>query len=233
MTGFRALSILARGRVFSPPLNMQVVVVGGHARNIGKTSVVCGLLRGLEQLDWTAVKITPYGRGIRSVDGQKCNGEPDEHRCVLTEEKNLRGRDDTCRFLAAGARRALWLRVREGQLAEAFPVLMRALAGDERVMIESNSVLDFLKPSLYLVVLDSSNPDFKASARRLLARADALVPVGPRFHAGAWREIDAREFHGKPLFSVSASDYFSRDLCRFVSDLLSSPATLTVSPPEA
>jgi hypothetical protein len=209
-------------------LDMRVVVVGGHARNIGKTSVVCGLLSGLKQLGWTAVKISPYTHGTRSVDEHECAGEPDERRFVMTEEENSRGRGDTCRFLAAGARRALWLRVRRGHLAEPFPLLAQALKGDERVMIESNSVLDFLKPSLYLVVLDSHNPDFKASARRLLARADAVVTVGPRFHAGGWREIDAREFDGKPLFSVSAKDYFSRDLCHFVSDHLSSPATLAV-----
>src|SRR6266568_4565110 len=40
---------------------MKVVVVGGHSRNIGKTSVMVSLIRGLESLAWTAVKITQYG----------------------------------------------------------------------------------------------------------------------------------------------------------------------------
>ena len=203
-------------RGFQLTFDMQIVVVGGHARNIGKTSVMCGLLRGLEQLGWTAVKISPYGHGIRSADGHKCSSESDEHHFVLTEEKNARGRGDTCRFLAAGARRALWLRVREGQLAEAFPVLMRALAGAAWVLIESNSILDFLNPALYIAVLDGSNPDFKASARRLLGRADALAAVGPRFHPGAWPGIEPCLIEGKPVFRVAAPDYFNPDLCRFI-----------------
>jgi hypothetical protein len=211
---------------------MRVVVVGGHTRHIGKTSVVCGLLRGLKQYGWTAVKITQHGHGNTFVDGPECAGELEAGSFALSEETDSGGGGDTCRFLAAGARRALWLRVREGHLTEAFPLLAQALKGDEWVMIESNRVLDFLDPLLYLVVLDSNHPDFKASARRLLARADALVAVGPRFDAGAWREIDAREFRGKPLFSISAGDYFSRDLCHFVSAHLSGPPLSPSFPPE-
>jgi hypothetical protein len=88
-------------------------------------------------------------------------------------------------------------------------------------MIESNSILDFLNPALYIAVLDSLNPDFKASARRFLARADALVPVGSRFDAGAWAGIDPHLFERKPAFRVAAPDYFNPDLCRFVRERLS------------
>jgi len=47
---------------------MKAVVVGGHTRNIGKTSVMAGLIRELQSLAWTAVKITQYGRGTFSRD---------------------------------------------------------------------------------------------------------------------------------------------------------------------
>ena len=36
----------------------MLVVVGGHSRNIGKTSVVSGLIRRLREYHWTALKIT-------------------------------------------------------------------------------------------------------------------------------------------------------------------------------
>jgi hypothetical protein len=210
---------------------MQSIVIGGHARNIGKTSVMCGLLRSLRHLDWAAVKITQYGHGICSLDGHECACAPDEHAFVLSEETDPAGRGDTSRFLAAGARRSLWLRVREGQLALAFPLLAKALQGEERVMMESNCVLQFVEPLLYLVVLNSSNCEFKSSARRFLGRASALVSVGPQFHADAWPGIDPREFRGQPLFSVSPSEYFSLDLGHFVSTHLSSPITLAIPQP--
>ena len=50
----------------------MLVVVGGHSRNIGKTSVVAGLIRRLRDRKWTAVKITQYGHGVCSNEGKSC-----------------------------------------------------------------------------------------------------------------------------------------------------------------
>jgi hypothetical protein len=195
---------------------MNTVVVGGHTRNIGKTSVMAGLIHALRCLDWTAVKITQYGHGICSRDGEPCGCAPTEHAFVLSEEQDARGRWDTCRYLAAGARRALWLRVRQGQLEEAFPALREALASDDHVVIESNSILGLLRPAVYLVVLDSSARDFKTSALRYLALADALLPIESRIDAAAWPGLDTGLFRDKPVFSVTSSRPASGELCRFV-----------------
>ncbi len=202
---------------------MNTVVIGGHSRNIGKTSVMAGLIRSLKEVNWTAVKITQYGHGICSLDGKPCGCAPREHPFVLTEEENPQGRSDTSRFLAAGARRSLWLRVRQGQLAEALPLFHHALSNDDWVMIESNSILNYLKPMLYLVVLDSFRRDFKSSALEYLARADALVPIESRLNPRAWPTLDPRALENKPVFPVPARGYFSSELCRFVRARLGLP----------
>jgi len=199
---------------------MKIVVIGGHTRNIGKTSVMAGIIRGLESLDWTAVKITQHRHGIGSADGGRGEWAPEEHFYALREENNPRGRGDTCRFLAAGARRALWLEVRQGQLAEALPALWKALNGDEHILIESNSILEFVRPALYLVVLDVSRSDFKASARRFLGQADAFVAVGARINARAWPAVDPRALGERPVFRVASRHSSSPELCRFVQERL-------------
>ncbi len=214
-TDFYTVKALA-GRV----PKMKTVVVGGHTRNIGKTSVMVGLIGGLRGLNWTAVKITQYGHGVCSHDGEPCGCVPTEHPFMLTEEQDAHGRGDTCRYLAAGARRSLWLRAREGQLGEAFPFLEEALGGDDYVIIESNSILEFLTPVVYLAVLDSSALDFKDSALRYLRYADALVPVGSGFSAAAWPGLDPRLLADKPVFPVTPGKYTSQPLCRFVENRL-------------
>ena len=45
---------------------MALVVVGGHSRNVGKTSVVAGLIAALPEFKWTAMKITQYGHNVCS-----------------------------------------------------------------------------------------------------------------------------------------------------------------------
>jgi hypothetical protein len=195
---------------------MKTVVVGGHSRNVGKTSVMQGLLRGLGSLAWTAVKITQHAHGVSTLAGKPCGSTPATRNFVLTDERDPRGRGDSSRYLAAGARRSLWLRVREGRLADAFPALRKALGRDEFVMIESNRVLGVLKPAVYVVVLNRLKRDFKASARQFLKRADALVPVGPLPERSAWPALGAPPFEGKRVFPVSRRSYFNPALCRFV-----------------
>ena len=168
-------------------VRMNVVVIGGHTRNIGKTSVMCALIREFSSFHWTAVKVTQYGHGICSHDGKPCGCAPAEHPFALTEATNPEGRADTSRYLASGARQSLWLRARQGQLASALPLLFRKLRGAEWVIIESNSILEFIEPLLCLVVLDGSRRDFKPSAQRSLARADAFISVGAGSQPGSTR----------------------------------------------
>ena len=37
---------------------MAVIVVGGGGRGAGKTALVCGLMRALPEIAWTAMKVT-------------------------------------------------------------------------------------------------------------------------------------------------------------------------------
>jgi hypothetical protein len=200
---------------------MKLIVVGGHTRDIGKTSVAAMLIREFQHLKWTAVKITQYGHGVCSRDGKPCECAPTRHSFLLMNETDPYGCADTCRLLAAGARRSLWLRVRQGQLGDALSTLERSLQGDEYVLIESNSILGFLTPLAYLVVTDSTKQDFKESTRRFLRAADALIPVGsPVQFNSAWPGVEPEVLANKPLFPLSPSDYFNQDLCRFVQSKL-------------
>ena len=52
---------------------MALVVIGGHSRNVGKTSVVAGIIAALREYQWTAMKITQYGHGICSKNGKQCH----------------------------------------------------------------------------------------------------------------------------------------------------------------
>ena len=125
---------------------MKLVVVGGNARKAGKTLVVSAIIRGLRSLDWTAVKITPHFHGLEPVTESGATSQAGRG-FLLTEEKSPLARGDTGRYLAAGAKRALLLRVQPGSLNEALPALRKALGSTRFVVIESNSILNHLKPA--------------------------------------------------------------------------------------
>src|SRR3954471_10093527 len=100
---------------------MAVVVIGGHTRNIGKTSVMCGLLAAFPENHWTAIKITQFGHGVCSANGDPCECEIAGHAIAISEEREADSGTDSSRYLAAGAARSVWVRTRQGELAEAMP----------------------------------------------------------------------------------------------------------------
>jgi molybdopterin-guanine dinucleotide biosynthesis protein len=200
---------------------VAILVVGGHSRNIGKTSVVASLIARLPQYHWTALKITQYGHGFCTANGEPCDCQTDDHTLAVSEERSRTSGTDTARFLASGAERSIWVRTRQGMLAEAMPRIRKELALAENAILESNSILQFLKPDLYLTVLDAGTADFKDSARLLLDRADAvLIRATGRGLMPQWKGISPKLIENKPQFVVAPPDYMSDDLVNFVEQRL-------------
>lgn len=195
---------------------MAIVVVGGHSRNIGKTSVVEGLIRGMRELRWTAFKVTQFGHGMCSANGEPCDCETAEHMLAVSEERDPTSGTDSSRYLAAGAVRSLWVRTRTGDLAEAMPRIRKELEGTENAVIESNSILRFLRPDLYLSVLDPTVNDFKDSARLFLDRADAvLVPEGT-LGRPEWKGVSLKLIEGTPVLAMRPPEYVTTEVLEFV-----------------
>jgi hypothetical protein len=186
-------------------------VVGGHTRSIGKTQLVCDVIQAFPKVYWIAGKITQYGHGVCARNGENCDCAPTEHACALDWETQAHTGTDSARFLQAGAKRSFWLRTKQGYLAEGLPLLRKALreaateiAPETRaaLIVESNSLMQFLKPSLYFAVIDPDKEDFKESAQKALDRANALVlrggVSGDAPPAALWMKMPTKLLREKP-----------------------------------
>ena len=198
---------------------MAIVVVGGHSRNVGKTSVVAGLIARMQFQDWTAVKITQFGHGVCSVTTEPCECalNESEHAWSIDEEHDRSGKSDTSRFLVAGAKRVLWARTKQGMLAEAMPALRAEIMKSSNVIIESNSIMKFIRPDVYLTVLDFAQPDFKATALEFLDRASAIVLHTEGADAAPkWDSVSLKLIANKPVFRVTPPGYVTDEIVEFV-----------------
>jgi hypothetical protein len=221
-------------------LQWRVIVVGGHTRSIGKTQLVCDVISAFPRANWIAGKITQYGHGVCAQNGENCDCAPEEHVCAISWETQADTGTDSARFLAAGAWKSFWLRTKQGFLAEGLPLLRVALqeAIEARrmelppVILESNSLLQFLKPSLYLAVVDPAKKDFKDSARAALDRADALVlrasvnditPAGP-----AWTKLPARLLKEMPSVMQREGEPLPEPLHVLVQRVLAEPEGVSI-----
>lgn len=82
------------------------------------------------------------------------------------------------------------------------------------MIIESNSVLKFLRPDVYLTVLDPGTADFKNSAREFLDRAHAVIlhETGE----SAWQSVSLKPVAEKPLFRIRPPVYVTQEIVQFV-----------------
>ena len=199
---------------------MAIVVVGGHSRNVGKTSVAAGVIRAFPEMHWTAFKITQFGHGMCSANGEPCDCETAEHTIAVSEERDPTTGTDSARYLAAGAVRSFWVRTRIGQLAEAMPRIRKELAAAENAVIESNSILRFLRPDVYLSVLDPRTADFKESARLYLDRADAVLVPNGVVGTPEWKGVSLKLLEGTPVLTIEPPEYFTGAVAEFLAERL-------------
>jgi len=160
---------------------MAIVVVGGHSRKVGKTSVASALIHGLSEYRWTAIKISSHWHGAIP--------EKTAPSFSISEETDRDGNADSSRFLAAGALRSIWVRVGKEGLESAVRHLLPVVQSSPNVIIESNSILRFITPDFYLIVLRYDIEDFKHSARDTLAKADAAVLINAGSSPPLWKGV--------------------------------------------
>jgi hypothetical protein len=208
---------------------MSSLVIGGHSRSVGKTSVVAGIIAALPEFHWTAAKITQYGHGVCGANGEACDCATADHAWAITEERSRAGDSDTSRFLAAGACKVWWVRTQQGRLAEAMPTLRTRLAEAENVILESNSVMRFLRPDLYITVLDPATADFKNSAQEFLDRADAVI-LHEAADGPGWERVSLKPVAGRPVFQIVPPEYVTEEIVEFVRRRLGQAARTPAAP---
>ena len=49
----------------------MIIVVGGNARGVGKTTLICAIIRAFPQGQWRALKVTPHDHWKESGDTQR------------------------------------------------------------------------------------------------------------------------------------------------------------------
>lgn len=159
---------------------MATIVVGGSNKGVGKTSLICGIIAALPEFRWIAIKMTSHEHEVGEpskpqspVEGTE-EEEPDQPPPGrVWEEKEPGEETDTARFLAAGAYRSLLVSVSD----PAAPIgdIQGALAPGNNLIIESNSLVDQLRPDICLAVVSSKQPSMKLSFVPLVQVANALV----------------------------------------------------------
>ncbi|HEX8774257.1 MAG TPA: hypothetical protein VF735_11660 [Pyrinomonadaceae bacterium] len=187
-------------------MTRTIIAVGGFYSGVGKTTLMCELLRAFP--GWEAIKMT---RGHY----RSCGKDP--HACcvthLLSDEPVIRaGRDetytpgkDTGRYWDAGATNVQWVIVTDAQVEQGIKrALERTVAPG--VFVEGTSFQQYVDVDFAVMVARPEVKQLKPSARRALQKADALylfddeldgAAARAQFHS--WRESSTAS--GIPVYT--------------------------------
>lgn len=171
-----------------------IIAIGGFTSEVGKTTLVCDLLRAFP--GWEAIKTTRGHYRSCGKDPQAC--------CVshlLGDRPLVRsGREltytsgkDTGRYWDAGAGNVHWVIATDGQVEEGIKNAVGRVVANG-VFIEGNSFTKYIQPDYFVMVARSDDLRIKATARSVLTHVSAFYLSGES--GGDGRELLDR-FLGK------------------------------------
>lgn len=150
------------------------VAIGGFSSEVGKTTLMCELLRAFP--GWEAIKMT---RGHY----RSCGKDP--HACCVSyllgdqplirsghKETYAPGKD-TGRYWDAGASNVHWVIVTDNQVEQGIKLALERVRAPG-VLIEGNSFLRFVAVDFTVMVAPAQGAKIKPSARRALQQSSAL-----------------------------------------------------------
>src|SRR5215217_6624694 len=152
----------------------MIIGIGGFTSNIGKTTLLCELLRAFP--GWEAIKTTRGHYRSCGKDPKAC--------CVshlLSEEPLVRSgreetyeaRKDTGRYWDAGATNVHWLIATDDQIEKGIKQAL-ARVKSPGVFVEGNSFSEFVHPDYFVMVRLAANNKIKSSARLVMNKATAI-----------------------------------------------------------
>lgn len=153
-------------------VNNRLVIVGGTGRNVGKTEFICRLIKK------TSTEHPVYAIKVSAIfpDEELFHGNHliDEENLNIVEEKNKSTNKDTSRMLRAGAIQVFYLRTRDSGIKAGFDAFLKQIPENSALVCESNSLGQFVKPALSLMVKPVSG-QIKPRAITRLENADLVV----------------------------------------------------------
>jgi len=158
-----------------------MLLVAGAGRNVGKSTLVCRLIKKFSSLQPIAIKVSPHFH----------QAVPPNKKYIIEAETDPGTNKDSSRFLQAGAHRVYFIQSHDEYLKDAFNELSDSLPAGVPLIIESGGLAKFVRPGLLIFVEGGE----KKKNENLRKKADLILQMkqggfdlpGIGFENGAWK----------------------------------------------
>ena len=194
-------------------MRATAISISGLSSGIGKTTVLCDLLR--MNPGWEAIKISRGHYRSCGKNPEACCISPllGERPLILSgRAATFAAGKDTGRYWEAGASNVHWVICTSEQVEEGTRLALSRVQA-EGVFVEGTSFLKYIPVDYSIMVIDASILQIKSSAARVMKKIDAIFvarsEADPEILARFQAKMDER---GYSLKDVPV--YFERDLER-------------------
>lgn len=148
----------------------MIISISGANKDIGKSSLAAYLISRC--------------RGCAAAKFTLHQEEPEGDPIVAEGTPETSAGNDTARMRKAGADPVYWVRSTRETLEEHTAAVMEKVGG-RPVVLEGNSILEYVRPDYAVFIMGTDFDGFKPSAWNALARADTVLVNGEKGISGA------------------------------------------------
>jgi len=148
----------------------RFVIIAGTARNVGKTTLACRIIKQNSSKNIIALKFVTLKEG-----GQIHSHHSDVKTYSIIEETNLKSSKDTVKMLKSGAKKAYLIVSKEEFVEKALSEFIRLLDNDDFVIVESATLRNYIIPRKFIIVDREGAVNKKEYIKALVPLADILV----------------------------------------------------------
>ncbi|HET9531364.1 MAG TPA: hypothetical protein VFQ92_13490 [Blastocatellia bacterium] len=152
--------------------------ISGFASNVGKTTLLCDLLR--LQPGWEAIKVSRGHYRSCGKSREACCISPllGSSPLILTGRgETFAAGKDTGRYWEAGASNVHWVICTNEQVEEGVSKALERVESDG-VLIEGTSFLKYVPVDYSIMVVSPSSEEIKSSAAKIISGVDAIYLSG-------------------------------------------------------
>ena len=208
-----------RGQVCAKAMKRATqICISGLASGVGKTTVLCDLLRFYP--GWEAIKVSRGHYRSCGKDPQACCISPmlGEKPLILSGRADtFAPGKDTGRYWDAGAANVHWVVCASDQVEEGIRIAL-SMVKAEGVFIESTSILKYIPADYSIMVTGPSIMQIKSSAARVMDKMNAVFVTRSEPDPGILSRLQTKVTErGYSLGPVPI--YFDRDMARMAEEV--------------
>jgi hypothetical protein len=130
----------------------NLLLIAGTGTKSGKTSIACRIIKQFNDLNITAIKISPHFH--ETTTGLIAKSENKGYS--IYEETNRNTSKDTSRMLNSGANKVYFAKVWDDKLLYVFNEIMKFIPSGVPIICESPALRNFIEPGVFIIMTSNT-----------------------------------------------------------------------------